>query len=145
MKMDADELNTRHNNYLAAVRKATTYYRSDLRGALGYVKRAQIDYAGWFEEHGIELVFPEEQLPEPLPPETSRGVVIKPWEDYQGSLSYGPSALCYVQSLCYEVMRKHTRPEARRLISYFGEADYLVGVRPENYQRLITACRSLIG
>lgn len=58
-KINADELNTRHNEYLRDIRTATMQYRGDMKHALALQAEAQGRYAAWFAERGVELYFPE--------------------------------------------------------------------------------------
>jgi hypothetical protein len=59
-KINADELNTRHNEYLRDIRTATMQYRGDtVKHALALQADAQGRYAAWFAERGVELYFPE--------------------------------------------------------------------------------------
>lgn len=124
MQINAYELNTRHNEYLTAVRKAVTRSRGDVSVALASVKDAQDKYASWFAERGVELVFPEEA-----------------WQPGLYARLLLPTEPGYpVQEICHQVRDTLGRPVAAQLIKEYGKADFLAAVNPENFAALIEAC-----
>lgn len=146
--INADELNTRHSEYLRAVRQATSMYRGDVEGALAYIKGAQIQYAAWFKERGVTLIFPDaDDIPEADEEWFKRAkrrdppYFVKPWQNFDGTESYGPSVAGYLRHLGESVMRQFGRPEAVRLIKLFGDADRLAEMKSKRYEILSRALR----
>lgn len=61
--IDADELNTRHNEYLRQMRQCTTLYLADPAKAGAMETEAKRQYAAWFQERGVMLIFPSASDP----------------------------------------------------------------------------------
>lgn len=59
MRLNADELNTRHGEFLREIRQATMAHVTDVKQALELQAEAQRRYAAWFAQYGVELFFPD--------------------------------------------------------------------------------------